>query len=222
MGACCSTNSTDKNDKNRKNYKPEIKVHQNNNEDSVEMGRKYKTDKNSNETNFHKLLETGDIRIVDIILSKGNDINEYIFESNTENLILSAVRVSSNPELIHSIIKKGGNINSEQTENGYTPIVSACIDLKEEIVKALLEYNPKFTFFHKESKENKDVIVFLKEFLIEHKYAKKSALTNELKVKYNKIEEMLKNYQFRNGNVEKLDDDRKELNARENGTFNRM
>ena len=221
MGACCSTTS-DKTEKERKSYKHEIKTHQNNNEDSVEAGRKYKVEKKNENNNINKLLETGDLRAIDFILSNGNDINEFIFESNTENLILAAVRTTNNPELIHSIINKGGYVDSEQTENGYTPLVGACLDLKQELVKALLQHNPKFTFYHKESKEKKEVIVFIREFLIEHKFAKKSALTPEQKAKYDNIIEMLKDYKYRNADVQQLDEEKKKFNPRQSGNMDRL
>jgi ankyrin repeat protein len=220
MGACCST--TDKSEKKSKTSKPEIKVHKKDANDTLEIARKYKQENRDN-NHLIRSLEAGDLRAVELEIENGQDINDYIFESNTENLLLAAARITKNPEIIHIILKNGADINAPQTENGYTALLSTCIDLKVEIVHALLQHKPKLKITLKEGSHPIDILVYLKEFLIDLVYTKKSALTPEEKVKYDRIMEMLKQYQYQNADVQQLDEERKQFNnARDSGKFDRL
>jgi hypothetical protein len=149
--------------------------------------------------NREKILRRGKIEeLEEMIENYDEDINEYTFGQN-KTLLLEACNVCPNSEVIDLIMKKGADIDKEEYHTGNTAIFLSALDLKVDFVEKLLEYNPNL--LHKNHNQQ-NIFEFLKFFLIEERKSINRELSKKEKVKYEKIENMLKKKAQINNNSE--------------------
>ena len=139
--------------------------------------------------NREQILKRGRINeLKKMIDDYDEDINAYTFGQN-KTLLLEACNVCPNPEVIELIMNKGADIDKEEYHTGNTAIFLSALDLKDDFVEKLLEYNPNL--LHK-NHEQQDIFEFLNFFLIEQRKSINRELMKKEKVKYDKILKLLK------------------------------
>ena len=139
--------------------------------------------------NREQILKRGRINeLKKMIDDYDEDINAYTFGQN-KTLLLEACNVCPNPEVIELIMNKGADIDKEEYHTGNTAIFLSALDLKDDFVEKLLEYNPNL--LHK-NHEQQDIFEFLNFFLIEQRKSLNRELIKKEKIKYDKILKLLK------------------------------
>ena len=139
--------------------------------------------------NREQILKRGRINeLKKMIDDYDEDINAYTFGQN-KTLLLEACNVCPNPEVIELIMNKGADIDKEEYHTGNTAIFLSALDLKDDFVEKLLEYNPNL--LHK-NHEQQDIFEFLNFFLIEQRKSLNRELIKKEKIKYDKILRLLK------------------------------
>ncbi len=104
------------------------------------------------------------------------EANEYNFGTN-KTILHEAVLVSDSPELINCILEHKASVDAREIETGNTALFLAGIDLKVDIVRTLLKFNPDIKILNN---NGQDIFTCLKETLIEKKnkgYSKAADLT---------------------------------------------
>jgi hypothetical protein len=150
--------------------------------------------------NREQILKRGRINeLKKMIDDYDEDINAYTFGQN-KTLLLEACNVCPNPEVIELIMNKGADIDKEEYHTGNTAIFLSALDLKDDFVEKLLEYNPNL--LHK-NHEQQDIFEFLNFFLIEQRKSLNRELIKKEKIKYDKILNLLKKKaQINNSEIE--------------------
>ena len=153
--------------------------------------------------NREKILRRGKLEeLEEMIENYDEDINEYTFGQN-KTLLLEACNVCPNSEVIDLIMKKGADIDKEEYHTGNTAIFLSALDLKVDFVEKLLEYNPNL--LHKNHNQQ-NIFEFLKFFLVEERKSINRELSKKEKIKYEKIENMLKKKAQINNNNSEIED----------------
>ena len=107
--------------------------------------------------NREQILKRGRINeLKKMIDDYDEDINAYTFGQN-KTLLLEACNVCPNPEVIELIMNKGADIDKEEYHTGNTAIFLSALDLKDDFVEKLLEYN--HNLLHK-NHEQQDILNF--------------------------------------------------------------
>jgi len=150
--------------------------------------------------NREQILKRGRINeLKKMIDDYDEDINAYTFGQN-KTLLLEACNVCPNPDVIELIMNKGADIDKEEYHTGNTAIFLSALDLKDDFVEKLLEYNPNL--LHK-NHEQQDIFEFLNFFLIEQRKSINRELMKKEKIKYDKILNLLKKKaQINNSEIE--------------------
>ena len=194
MGAQCCGSVNDNKAQNRRRKNPKNEEEE---EDPPKKGTKIKRiDSNSSIQrdsksidNREQILKRGRINeLKKMIDDYDEDINAYTFGQN-KTLLLEACNVCPNPDVIELIMNKGADIDKEEYHTGNTAIFLSALDLKDDFVEKLLEYNPNL--LHK-NHEQQDIFEFLNFFLIEKKKSINRELMKKEKIKYDKILKLLK------------------------------
>jgi hypothetical protein len=150
--------------------------------------------------NREQILKRGRINeLKKMIDDYDEDINAYTFGQN-KTLLLEACNVCPNPEVIELIMNKGADIDKEEYHTGNTAIFLSALDLKDDFVEKLLNYNPNL--LHKNHNQQ-DIFEFLNFFLIEQRKSFNRELIKKEKIKYDKILNLLKKKaQINNSEIE--------------------
>lgn len=207
MGACCT--SDDKNKKRRTSNLNSIqmKVDEIPDEVSNDYGKRKKT----NEKPIIQYLKTGNARLIqDMIDKKEIDVNEYVFGGD-KTVLHEAVQISDHAAVVDVILKNKADVNAVEKETGNTALFLAALDLKVEIVRTILNYNPDMTI---KNNKNQDVIKCVNENLIEKRGVKKADLTIEQVERLQAILDMLK-AQLVKSNVENLDEEQRPIKKKD-------
>jgi hypothetical protein len=205
MGAqCCG--SVDNNNKSRKksgkkklNDEDDDQPKKKNNIKRVDSDSSIQRDSKSID-NREQILKRGKINeLKKMIDNYDEDINAYTFGQN-KTLLLEACNVCPNPEVIDLIMNKGADIDKEEYHTGNTAIFLSALDLKDDFVEKLLNYNPNL--LHKNHNQQ-DIFEFLNFFLIEQRKSFNRELIKKEKIKYDKILNLLKKKaQINNSEIE--------------------
>ena len=205
MGAhCCG--SVDNNNKSRKksgkkklNDEDDDQPKKKNNIKRVDSDSSIQRDLKSID-NREQILKRGKINeLKKMIDNYDEDINAYTFGQN-KTLLLEACNVCPNPEVIDLIMNKGADIDKEEYHTGNTAIFLSALDLKDDFVEKLLNYNPNL--LHKNHNQQ-DIFEFLNFFLIEQRKSFNRELIKKEKIKYDKILNLLKKKaQINNSEIE--------------------
>lgn len=115
-------------------------------------------------------------------------IDDYSFGQN-KTLLLEAVMVCPNPEVVHMIMAKEADIDKEEYQTGNTAIFLSALDLKVDFVKELLKYKPDLNH-RNHSKQN--IFEFLKFNLFDQRQSLGRVMTADEKEKYEEIIGLLK------------------------------
>lgn len=118
-------------------------------------------------------------------------IDDYSFGQN-KTLLLEAVMVCPNPDVVGMIMEKEADIDKEEYQTGNTAIFLSALDLKVEFVKELLKYKPDLN--HK-NHSRQNIFEFLKFNLFEQRQSLGRNMTAEEKEKYEEIIRLLKEHQ---------------------------
>lgn len=200
MGVCCT--STNKNERRSSNVKSaqDMKVDVIPDEASIlDDGGHRKI----GEKPIQQYLRAGDAtQVKNYIERKEIVINEYTFGGADKTLLHEAVQLSDNTEVISVILNAGADVNAIERETGNTALILAALDLKADMVRTILKYQPKIVI---KNRKGHDIFVFLREYFTEKKGNKKTDLTPEQEEKLQLIMEMLNDYKLRSDNIENLD-----------------
>jgi len=189
MGAqCCGSVNNNKQSRRKTN------TNKNSNEDDEQEKKKTKIDRVDSDSsiqrdsksidNREQILKRGKINeLKKMIDNYDEDINAYTFGQN-KTLLLEACNVCPNPEVIDLIMNKGADVDKEEYHTGNTAIFLSALDLKDDFVEKLLEYNPNL--LHKNHNQQ-DIFEFLNFFLIEQRKSFNRELIKKEKIKYDKI-----------------------------------
>jgi len=140
---------------------------------------------------FKKILKRGEKEELQTLIDNfTDDINSYAFGEN-KTLLLEAVIICPNPDIIDIIMKKNADINKGEFQTGNSPIFLCALDLKVEFVERLLKYKPNLK---QRNKAGQNIFEFLNYQLFEQRKKFGRELTEEENGKYEKIEEMLQDY----------------------------
>ncbi len=213
MGACCSsTNKSDRRQtKSNKSNQNKLKV------EEIPDERSFVDDKNANskEKPIQMFLKTGNTRALqEMIDRKEINVDEYIFGGSDKTLLHEAVQTSDSWQIVETILNNRADVNAVEKETGNTALILAALDLKVDIVKSIIKFNPNISI---KNRKNQDIFQFLNDYLIEKKGIKKTDLTSEQKEKLQKIIELLNDYKLRAESVEQLDDEDKKVFFSNNG-----
>jgi len=205
MGAqCCGSVNNNKQSRRKTN------TNKNSNEDDEQEKKKTKIDRVDSDSsiqrdsksidNREQILKRGKINeLKKMIDNYDEDINAYTFGQN-KTLLLEACNVCPNPEVIDLIMNKGADVDKEEYHTGNTAIFLSALDLKDDFVEKLLEYNPNL--LHKNHNQQ-DIFEFLNFFLIEQRKSFNRELIKKEKIKYDKILNLLKKKaQINNSEIE--------------------
>lgn len=204
MGAQCCGSVDNNNKSQKKNTKKNLNAEEDkpkkkNNIKRVDSGSSIQRDSKSID-NREQILKRGKINeLKKMIDNYDEDINAYTFGQN-KTLLLEACNVCPNPEVIDLIMNKGADIDKEEYHTGNTAIFLSALDLKDDFVEKLLEYNPNL--LHKNHNQQ-DIFEFLNFFLIEQRKSFNRELIKKEKIKYDKILNLLKKKaQINNSEIE--------------------
>ena len=117
-----------------------------------------------------------------------DDINEYTFGQN-RTLLLEAVIVCPNPNVVNLIMDKGADIDKEELQTGNTALFLSALDLKVDFVRNLLKYEPNLD--HK-NHAGQNIFDFLNYQLFEQRQKIGREMSQEENEKYEQIEQMLR------------------------------
>jgi ankyrin repeat protein len=208
MGACC-TATNKKNDRRFKTSPSGVKV------DEIPDERSILEDGKPNsgaEKPIHIALRTGNTRLVQELIDRQEiNVNDYIFGGSDKTLLHEAVQISESWQVVETVLNNQADVNAVEKETGNTAIILAALDLKVEIVKTILKFNPNINI---KNRKGQDIFLIINEYLIEKKGSKKTDLTPEQNQKLQSIIEMLKEYKVKSENVENLDEDERQRISR--------
>jgi len=123
-----------------------------------------------------------------MIENYNDDINEYTFGQN-RTLLLEAVIVCPNPNVVNLIMDKGADIDKEELQTGNTALFLSALDLKVDFVRNLLKYEPNLD--HK-NHAGQNIFDFLNYQLFEQRQKIGREMSQEENEKYEQIEQMLR------------------------------
>ena len=194
MGAQCCGSVDNKNKSRKKSGKKKLndedddQPKKKNNIKRVDSDSSIQRDSKSID-NREQILKRGKINeLKKMIDNYDEDINAYTFGQN-KTLLLEACNVCPNPDVIELIMNKGADIDKEEYHTGNTAIFLSALDLKDDFVEKLLNYNPNL--LHKNHNQQ-DIFEFLNFFLIEQRKSFNRELIKKEKIKYDKILKLLK------------------------------
>jgi ankyrin repeat protein len=208
MGACC-TATNKKNDRRFRTSPSGVKV------DEIPDERSVLEDGKSNpgsEKPIHIALRTGNTRLLQELIDRQEiNVNDYIFGGSDKTLLHEAVQISESFQIVETVLNNKADVNALEKETGNTALILAALDLKLEIVKSILKFNPNINI---KNRKGQDIFLIINEYLIEKKGSKKTDLTPEQSQKLQNIIEVLKEYKVKSDNVENLDEDEKQRISR--------
>lgn len=208
MGACC-TATNKKNDRRFRTSPTGVKV------DEIPDERSILEDGKPNlgsEKPIHIALRTGNTRLLQELIDRQEiNVNDYIFGGSDKTLLHEAVQISESSQIVETVLNNKADVNALEKETGNTAIILAALDLKLEIVKTILKFNPNINI---KNRKGQDIFMIINEYLIEKKGSKKTDLTTEQSQKLQNIIEILKEYKVKSENVENLDEDEKQRISR--------
>lgn len=208
MGACC-TATNKKNDRRFRTSPTGVKV------DEIPDERSILEDGKPNpgsEKPIHIALRTGNTRLLQELIDRQEiNVNDYIFGGSDKTLLHEAVQISESSQIVETVLNNKADVNALEKETGNTAIILAALDLKLEIVKTILKFNPNINI---KNRKGQDIFLIINEYLIEKKGSKKTDLTPEQSQKLQNIIEILKEYKVKSDNVENLDEDEKQRISR--------
>lgn len=216
MGACCTaTNKHERRSSNR-NSTPNIKVEEIPDDASIVDEGKPRHGSNNP---VQQYLRSGNTRgVQELIDRKEIIVNDYIYGGSDKTILHEAVQISDSDMVIETILNNRADVNAVEKETGNTALILAALDLKVDIVKTILKFNPNIRI---RNRKGQDIFVFLNDYLVEKKGTKKTDLTPEQSEKLHKIIDMLKDYKNKSESIENLDEDeRKEMNPAFNDSGN--
>jgi len=208
MGACC-TATNKKNDRRFRTSPSGLKV------DEIPDERSILEDGKPNpgsEKPIHIALRTGNTRLLQELIDRQEiNVNDYIFGGSDKTLLHEAVQISESSQIVETVLNNKADVNALEKETGNTAIILAALDLKLEIVKTILKFNPNINI---KNRKGQDIFLIINEYLIEKKGSKKTDLSPEQSQKLQNIIEILKEYKVKSDNVENLDEDEKQRISR--------
>lgn len=208
MGACC-TATNKKNDRRFRTSPSGLKV------DEIPDERSILEDGKPNpgsEKPIHIALRTGNTRLLQELIDRHEiNVNDYIFGGSDKTLLHEAVQISESSQIVETVLNNKADVNALEKETGNTAIILAALDLKLEIVKTILKFNPNINI---KNRKGQDIFLIINEYLIEKKGSKKTDLSPEQSQKLQNIIEILKEYKVKSDNVENLDEDEKQRISR--------
>jgi ankyrin repeat protein len=87
---------------------------------------------------FNEACSQTNSKIVDFLIEKGIDINEY--SDNGHSHLMSAC-ISGSPEVVKSLLKNGAEVNHQRKTDGITALMLATFNGSPKTVKVLLSYS---------------------------------------------------------------------------------
>ena len=204
MGACCT--ATSKHDKrSRKSNSSGVKVEEIPDERSIDDAQPAFT----KEKPIQIYLTSGNTRQIQELIDRNEiSVHDYIFGGSDKTILHEAVQTSENFQVIETILNNKADVNAVEKETGNTALILAALDLKVDIVKSILKYNPNIRI---KNRKGQDIFEFLNDYLIEKKGTKKTDLTAEQRGKLQTIIELLNEYKIRNENIEDLDEEERRV-----------
>jgi len=209
MGVCC-TSSPKKNEKRSTNNKSSKDVKP----DLVANDETYNLPNKPYQRPMFQYLISGDVKKIQDLIDRGEYTpNEYI--GNGKTLLHEAIQTSNCKEVIMCLLDNKWDVDVGESDSGNTSLFIACLDFKVEFVETLLKYQPDIKI---KNAKGHDVFTHVYEFFIGKNGVKKTDMTPEQKIKYDKINSMLNEYKMKMESVEVLDNhnDRKNILTKDN------
>lgn len=156
MGTCCSAKEEENKNRNYLNNNQGRRKIKDISDISIESGDvrdpRLTILKNGNTKEIQNMLQQ--------TKSKG-EINECVFRNNNRTMLLEAIEICNDVNIIEMIIRNGGDVNKEEQDTGNTPLFLAAKNLKTDFVQLILKYNPNL--LHKNFKRQ-NILEYLESF----------------------------------------------------------